>query len=92
MSPIFAMQEAARVARLHSTVRDDRQTIEVMVTEGGIVVRGTYRTAREAFRSSGELGWPEVDANPDLIVNCVRLVADGLAQKVAALGDAPVRQ
>lgn len=79
------------MARMASTIRANRRTVEIVITEEGLVVRGSYRDAQHAFSTSQEVGWSSLDHSPRLATNAVALVIRALEEKGEDLGIAPVR-
>lgn len=88
-----SLMEAGRIARLNSSAisRTQTQTVEVLVTEDGVVVRGSYRCARTAFGASGECLWHEIDAHPPVLVECVRMTVRALEARAIKEGVTPFR-
>lgn len=70
---ITALIEGATAARRAS---HSGRAIEIVITEIGLIVRGTCGNTRRTH--SLELDWPEFDASPALLGNSVALVAHEL--------------
>lgn len=62
---------AARLAREAS---QGRRTIEIMVTEIGIIVRGSTTIGDLQRKASRDVEWPELSSPADLASNAVILV------------------
>ncbi len=75
-----AMMEAATLARRASVGKplQGERDIEIVLTEIGIVVRGSAIDGSGKRWSSIDIDWPEFDMTPDLLPNAVRLVNDRL--------------
>ncbi|ALC11264.1 hypothetical protein [Sphingopyxis sp. 113P3] len=65
------LKAAARLAREASR---GRRTIELFVTEEGVVVRGWTVVREQMAAASHEVTWRELDAAVDLASNAVALV------------------
>lgn len=65
------LRAAARLAREAS---QGRRTIEIVVTEEGLVVRGWTDGVGQMTPSSREVSWPELSSPTDLASNAVVLV------------------
>ncbi len=89
---IIALQTAAAMARRASTIRTQRRTVEVVITEEGLVVRGTYRDARHAFSASSEVAWSALANSPRQATNAVALVIRSLEERGEDAGIDPVRE
>jgi hypothetical protein len=89
---IPALIEAAKLARLHSTTLDRRQVVEVLITELGLVVRGTYQDALTAYSAECDCDWPQLEADPTLAVLTVGSVIGSLDARAKQLGQRPVRE
>lgn len=78
MRTIDHLIEAAMVARRAST---GKRTIEIVLSEIGIVARGWTFVGALKATADIELPWSEFDGGPHLLVNAVRLVADRLVER-----------
>lgn len=85
------LMEAAKVAREASTVTTDRRTVEVLITELGLVVRARYRDARHAISATRDVGWDEIERLPRLATNAVRVAIRSLENACEDAGAPPVR-
>lgn len=68
---IANLRAAARLAREAS---QGRRTIELVVTEDGVVVRGRVVIGRATGHAGREVSWPELSSDLDLASNAVVLV------------------
>jgi hypothetical protein len=83
--------EAAKLAREATPVHDTRRVVEVLITEEGLIIRGRYSDARHAFGASEEVRWSELEGQPRLAGNAVRLVVRRIEERCEDAGVAPVR-
>lgn len=88
---ITALIDAGKLARQHSTTRDNRQAVEVLVTEEGLVVRGTYRDALSAYGADSDVNWQVLAAHPHHASLTVLAVVSKLDARAKQLGHRPVR-
>ncbi len=74
--------QAAEAARKASSVTDSSRVIEVLVTEDGIVVRGSsIAPGRPEIKSSGEVSWRDFMRRPRLLVDSVHLIDGAIKAK-----------
>ena len=76
---IAALMDAARSAREASSVLDDSRTVEIVITEIGLVVRGRAKADDRAYAASFEVRWEELQARPSMATFAVGRVVDALA-------------
>lgn len=65
------LRAAARLAREAS---QGRRTVEIVVTEIGIIVRGSTTIGDRQRNASRDVEWPELSSPADLASNAVMLV------------------
>lgn len=85
------LRDAAEIARRASTTLDDRQVVEIVVTEVGLIARGTYRDALTAYSAEADVEWSQLDVNPHFPIALVSGVVAKLDARARDLGHEPVR-
>lgn len=68
---ITTLMEAATLAQQHSVAG---RVIYIAAVPEGMIVSGS----KDGRAAAIDIGWPELDGNPALLANAVRLVADRL--------------
>ena len=85
-----AMRVCARAARQATSTLDGRQLVEIVITEDGIVVRGRYSDARDAYQAHGDVSWREFENFPAILLNVTYGVIGQLDARARELGHRPV--